>query len=97
MVMDEIDLRLIELLTSNARTSYAELAAAGLDALSNAAVALESWLVTPIDPAQALVLWLDAGSLELLSADGLTALTLQHRLQGTDLALRHSVAAGAKA
>ena len=34
--------------------SYAELAAAGLDALSNAAIALESWLVTPLDPAQAL-------------------------------------------
>ena len=37
MVMDEIDLRLIELLTSNARTSYAELAAqVGLSAPSTA-------------------------------------------------------------
>lgn len=59
--------------------------------------ALDTVSPVRVDPAQALVVWLDAGSLELLSADGLTALTLQHRLQGTELALRHSVAAEAKA
>lgn len=35
-----------------------------------------------IDPAQALELWLDPGSAELLSADGSVALTVQHRLAG---------------
>ncbi len=59
--------------------------------------ALDAVCQTRLDPAQALVLWLDHGSLELLSADGLTALTLQHRLAGERLSLRHAVTAGAGA
>lgn len=49
-----------------------------------------------LDPAAGLVLWLDGGSAELLSDDGLTALTVQHRLAGEALSLRHAVAATAR-
>lgn len=44
-----------------------------------------------------LTLWLDSGSIELLSADGSLALSMQHRLEGKDFDLRINAAAKAGA
>jgi fructan beta-fructosidase len=43
---------------------------------------------TRLADGSALQLWLDAGSLELFSADGTLAVTVQHRLEGEHYALR---------
>jgi fructan beta-fructosidase len=55
--------------------------------------ALEARCVVPLAPGVPMTLWLDAGSAELLSQDGLTALTVQHRLAGESLSLGYEQAA----
>ncbi len=41
--------------------------------------------VVKLETTSVLTMWFDCGSLELLSADGLTALTLQHRFAGSEV------------
>ncbi|MFM5949369.1 MAG: glycoside hydrolase family 32 protein [Novosphingobium sp.] len=54
---------------------------------------LESRCVAPLAPGEPITLWLDTGSVEMLSLDGLTALTVQHRLAGESLSLSYEQAA----
>ncbi|MFC0588806.1 glycoside hydrolase family 32 protein [Novosphingobium aquiterrae] len=75
-----------------------------LERRGNRLVAARRDPVSPILDAECLVdgdgsaafdLWLDGGSLELLSQDGRTALTLQHRLQGETLTVQFEQSAEA--
>ena len=59
--------------------------------------ALDADTTVCLGAGQELTLWLDGGSIELLSKDGLAALTMQHRLAGERLALRYEQAAEALA
>ncbi|MEQ1498471.1 MAG: glycoside hydrolase family 32 protein [Novosphingobium sp.] len=85
MTIEDCDGRLLEVVRQSNRLAVAR--------RDPGSPFLDAQCTAPIAAGEPVCLWLDCGSLEIVSNDGRTALTLQHRLSGDVLSVHYEQAA----